>query len=73
MIKDASQLQERAIEVDLTGPKGNAFWLLGYANHLAKQLNWNGEKITKEMKESDYDNLVNVFDKYFGEHVTLYR
>ena len=50
--------------------------LLGYAKKYAKQLGINGveaEEIVHEMQSSDYENLINVFDKYFGEYVTLYR
>jgi hypothetical protein len=61
------------IELDLTGPEGNAYVLLGYAHKLAKQLGLDGEKIKEEMKSSDYENLVEVFDSYFGSIVTLYR
>lgn len=61
------------IEIDLTGPQGNAFYLLGLANDLSKQLNFDSKNIQKEMMESDYDNLIQVFDKYFGFAVTLYR
>ena len=28
-------------------------------------------KIIGEMQSGDYDNLVQVFDKYFGDHVEL--
>ena len=28
-------------------------------------------KIIGEMQSGDYDNLVEVFDKYFGDHVEL--
>ena len=41
--------RERKIIVDLTGPCGNAFWLLGYAGKLAKQLGLDGKKIQDEM------------------------
>jgi hypothetical protein len=61
------------IEIDLTGAQGNAYVLLGYAKAYASQLNLDAGKILKEMQESDYENLVNVFDKYFGDYVTLYR
>jgi hypothetical protein len=61
------------IEVDLTGPEGNAFYLLGLAGKLAKELGLNKDEIKKEMREGDYENLVNVFDKHFGEYVILYR
>jgi hypothetical protein len=61
------------IVVDLTGPQGNAFWLLGYAKQLAKQLSFDYKVIEQEMMEGDYENLVNTFDKYFGDYVILER
>lgn len=61
------------IEIDLTGPQGNAFFLLGTATNLAKQLGFNSEKICSEMMSGDYENLLQVFDSYFGSFVTLYR
>lgn len=57
--------------IDLTGPQGNAFALLSYAATFAKQLGFDSEKITEEMRSGDYENLVNVFDNYFGEYVIL--
>ena len=61
------------IEIDLTGPQGNAFFLLGTAVNLARQLGLSSEKVCEEMKEKDYEHLVQTFDKYFGNIVTLYR
>lgn len=61
------------IEIDLSGPQGNAFFLLGTAKNLAKQLELDSEEILTEMKSGDYENLVNVFDNYFGDFVILYR
>ncbi len=61
------------IEIDLTGPEGNAYFLLGTARNLAKQLELDVEKIHTEMTSGDYENLINVFDSYFGEYVILYR
>jgi hypothetical protein len=61
------------VEIDLTGPDGNAFVLLGYAKNLAKQLALDSKKIQSEMMAGDYENLIKVFDKHFGEFVTLYR
>ena len=60
-------------EIDLTGPDGNAFALLGYAKSYATQLDLNWEEIKDEMTSSDYENLISTFDKYFGSFVTLYR
>ena len=71
MIK--SKEQKSGIEIDLTGPDGNVFFLIGTAGNLAKQLGLDAEAIKKEMMSSDYENAVNTFDKYFGNFVTLYR
>jgi len=37
------------------------------------QNNLEPNEIQKEMMSGDYENAVNVFDKYFGEFVILYR
>jgi hypothetical protein len=71
MIK--SKKQKLGIEIDLTGPDGNAFVLIGTAGNLAKQLGLDAKAIRTEMMNGDYENLVNVFDKHFGNFVTLYR
>ena len=65
--------QTRGIEIDLTGPQGNAFFLLRTAKNLAKQLGLDSNEIQKEMMSGDYENLLQVFDKNFGSIVTLYR
>ena len=72
MIKK-KETQNKGIEIDLTGPQGNAFYLLGTAKNLAKQLDLDSNKILNEMKSGDYENLIQVFDKNFGIFVTLYR
>jgi len=64
---------DRDLVIDLTGPQGNAFYLLGTASKLAKQLGLDVDRITAEMQSSDYENLVSVFDKYFGEYIILER
>ena len=71
MIK--SKKQKSGIEIDLTGPDGNAFVLISKASNLAKQLGLDKDAIQKEMMSGDYEHLVSVFDKHFGEFVTLYR
>lgn len=71
MIREKQPKNE--IVIDLTGPDGNAFVLLGYARKLAKQLNLDADMICNEMRESDYENLISVFDKYFGDFVILER
>jgi hypothetical protein len=73
MIKSIKDRKPSMIEIDLLGPDGNAFVLLGYAKNLSKQLGINYEKVKSEMTSGDYENLLIVFDKYFGEYVILYR
>jgi hypothetical protein len=72
MIKSKEEKTSK-VEIDLTGPQGNVFVLIGYAKNFAKQLGLEPNEIQKEMMSGDYENAVNVFDKYFGEFVILYR
>ena len=67
------KVKNSAIEVDLTGPQGNAFYLIGLTQNLSKQLGFNSKEIVKEMMSGDYENLIRVFDSNFGSIVTLYR
>jgi hypothetical protein len=71
-IKSVDEMSSKR-EIDLTGPDGNAFVLLGIARSLGEQLEYDVDKIHAEMTSGDYDNLVETFDKYFGDFVTLYR
>jgi len=64
------------IEVDLTGPDGNAYYLLGLAQNLCGQLKYSKfrtECILEEMKLTDYEGLLYTFDREFGILVTLWR
>ena len=67
------KVNKSTIEIDLTGPDGNAFVLIGTAGKLAKQLGLDKAKIQAEMMAGDYEHLVATFDKHFGSFVTLYR
>ena len=66
----------KGIEIDLTGPQGNAYYLLGLAKKWGKQLDMS-ENYIKEMLEKmmsgDYENLVKDFDDEFGSIVTIYK
>ena len=62
--------------IDLTGPDGNAFVLLGTVSKLCKQIFISSERtdeILDEMRSSDYENLIKSFDKYFGKVIDLER
>ena len=68
----AKQIAENIV-IDLTGPEGNAYCLMGYAKKFARQLDLDGNQIIEEMKSGDYENLVATFDKHFGDYVILER
>jgi hypothetical protein len=59
--------------IDLTGPDGNSFVLLGIARDFAKQIGIDPKPITDEMMKSDYENLLLVFDRYFGDYIIMER
>ena len=61
------------IEIDLTGPQGNAFYILGVAQNLCKQVGIDSKPILDEMMSGDYENLIEVFDKKFCSVVTMYK
>lgn len=66
----------RKAQIDLDGPSGNVFVLLNQVERTCKQLKdidpkYDSVKIIEEMKQSDYNNAVKVFDKYFGEYFDL--
>ena len=62
------------LTIDIDGPDGDAFALLGYASTFGKQLGFDNvkqAKIRDEMMSSDYQNLLKVFDANFGHVVDL--
>jgi len=64
------------IEIDLTGPDGNAFVLIGIAQKLAKQLGYQPDsrgELTAEMMSGDYENLLKVMEMHFGEYIIMWR
>jgi len=75
-IKPLSKLQRKKMQIDLTGPQGNAFVLLGLAERLGRQMGYTTrqiELIQDEMRLADYECLLQTFDREFGHVVDLYR
>ena len=73
MIRDREEQPRKQREIDLSGPEGNAFCIMGYAQRWGKQLGLDTELILAEMQSGDYDNLIKVFDDHFGEYVTIWK
>ena len=59
--------------IDLQGPDGNAFFLMAQADSWLRQMKRRDEfnAMRTEMMSGDYDNLIRVFEKNFGDYVTL--
>lgn len=69
------QPQKGKIVIDLTGPQGNAFYLIGVVKQTfrrsgAAEL---GDQIAEEMMKGDYEHLLKTFDLYLGDHFILER
>lgn len=74
MIKKLNEMEIPAKrQIDLTGPEGNAFVLLGMAKSFAKQLELDSEAVLDDMRSGDYEHLIEVFDNHFGSFVDLFR
>lgn len=69
-------LQDGRIQINIDGPAGNAFMLLGYAKRLCKDLGYTSEEteaMQNAMMSSDYQNLLQVFNNHFDSIVNLYH
>ncbi len=71
-----AKIENPNIVLDLTGPEGNAFYLIGVARKLATQFEYTKDKIeslTKDLMSGSYEDLIHRFDKEFGDYVILER
>ena len=57
--------------IDLTGPQGNAFYLLGTAMKLSKEIGLNVTAVLDDLKGGDYEHLITRFDYHFGFIIDL--
>ena len=59
--------------IDLHGSQGNAFALMAIADDFLRQMKRRDEfnAMRTEMMSGDYDNLIRIFEKNFGDYVTL--
>ena len=60
--------------INLDGPDGNAFSLMGSAKYLAREVGYSHDEIDTmitKMTSGDYKKLVKTFDEYFDGYVVL--
>lgn len=72
MIK-AKEERTGPLEIDLTGPDGNAYMLMSIVKPFARALDKDWEEIRKDMMSSDYEHLLEVIEKHFGDFIVMYR
>ena len=72
MITDKRPVKTK-IEIDLQGPEGNAFALLGITKDLCNKTGIEWDPVYKEMTSGDYENLIHVMDHYFGDFIVMYK
>lgn len=65
-------LEKKKIQIDLSGPEGNAFAILGLAGKLCKELGLDYQEFHEEATSGDYSKLIGVFEEWFGEFVDIY-
>ena len=66
--------QNRETVINLDGPDGNAYALMGLAGSLATTIGYASDEIETmltRMKSGDYKKLVKTFDEYFNGYVIL--
>lgn len=78
-IIDGRERAGRKIELDLRGPEGNVFCVLGTCKRIARQLDVAWEPIfTEAMCEppngkDGYEQVLEVMQKHFGEYIDFVR
>lgn len=73
MIVERSEYSKKIV-IDLSGPDGNGFCLIGLAKTLAHKAGMSTEEslnIQNEMMNGDYDNLIRTLDMHFGKYLVL--
>ncbi len=74
-IRSRSEMAKK-VQIDLRGQEGNAFALMAIAENIGKQLQVPREEreaITKEMMSSDYEHLVAILEKNYGDYIDIYE
>ena len=60
--------------IDLSGPEGNAFWLIGFSKRLGQHLGRSREEVNElvnEMMSGNYQQLLAAFKREFGDYIEL--
>ena len=72
-IRSIEELKLVKRHIDLTGPDGNSWVLLGFAKNYCAALDKDWESVKEKLIAGDYEHLIKTFDEEFGDFVDLYR
>ena len=72
-ILNKKDVEWKKATIDLTGPDGNAFALLGICRQIAKDLKIDWDPISKDATSDDYEHLLEVLQRHFGDYVDFIR
>lgn len=66
-------MDDNRIKINIDGPQGNAYALMGIAKELAEVRQLDVKPILEEMTSADYNNLLLTFINYFGDLCEIVR
>ena len=61
------------VTIDLSGPDGNAYALMAMAETWSKQLGLDSKPIIDDMESGDYEHLLEVMEKHFGNFILFLK
>lgn len=76
MIRPREERPAKPVEIDLSGPYGNAMHLVGLAGVWGRDLGYTEARIKaiqRVMLMGDYEGLLKILDREFGQHVIFWR
>lgn len=65
----------KKVQIDLSGPDGNALALVAIAHNIGRQLGKDKDEldaIRKDMLSSNYDHVVATLEKHYGDFIDIY-
>ena len=68
-----TQENPQKIVINLGGPQGNAWYLLGLVREFCKITGEDPQPIIDEMNAGDYENLLRIFEEHFEKFINLDR
>lgn len=59
--------------IDLNGPDGNAYFIIGTVKKVAEDKGLDWKEIVTRLTSGDYQNILNIVEEEFGDDIILCR